>query len=552
MKPILGIIVLVWFSLHLGQAAVEHNPVVGQETYIYNVIPSHKSPEDRICTLEIMLKEEECANKLGVLLRNGFPWAMANMRGTQNETRNQHKQRRTLRDPLDPINYVCQVFGDFRRCLGPIPRECWVSATGIVFRFHTFLTFICHIQPRSIDLLHSLRCLKERRTLELLVLYLANRSGTHIDDMTQGTVNALFKLLNSSELIMKYSANALTVGSNLVVGYVCLPESVITHDVSFIIDRKCGAHAAGLVRDYYLFYRTRLSSVFSKMGFPTNICDKETRRNPTLDRVYAAPDYAENDGTLRRHFYQFLDENSPGTGMDTAFGAFLRNGIKTVPDRDFCDPTAALSAPTQACLLLSYDTSGRARFNILQYAHSVHEVAFEPFPDSSSLKMFHSCWNLLQQICGHNMTYYEYSYRVSAGSREIQRMMDNLTCEWQDMLMGHYIEASEHGNIWPTTLNAPDNPMFLSSGRFTFGSLTNSLSDLLSVVSRGVKEISAKCGMASAKRIRFFYARLQYDFYDIIQLMNMMKNKYSPGQIYHLPPCMRESSGSLSCIMNMA
>ncbi len=246
MKPSLGIIVLVWFGLHLGQAAVGHNPVSGQEAYIYNGLPSHKSPEDELCTLEIMLKEKECVKKIRLLLINGFPWAMHNMRGTQNQIRNQHKQRSTLRDPLDPINYVCQAFGDFCGCLGPIPRECWLSSNGgIVFRVHTFLTFICHIRPRSIDLLHSLQCLKESRVLDLLVFYLANNPGTHIDDMAQGTVNALFKLLNSSELILKYSGNALAVSSDLVFGYVCLPESVITHDISFIINRKCGADAAG-------------------------------------------------------------------------------------------------------------------------------------------------------------------------------------------------------------------------------------------------------------------------------------------------------------------
>ncbi len=536
MKSVLGISVLVWFILHLGQAAVEHNPGAGPEAFIYNGHASHKSAEGRICTLEILRKEEECVKKLRLLLSNGFPWATDEMCETQNQIRNQHKQKSTLGDPLDPINYVCQVFGDFRRCLGPIPMECWVTASGFVFRAHTFLSFICHIQPRSIDLLHSLRCLKERRTLELLVLYFANRPGTHIDDMAQGTVNALFKLLNSSELIRKYDGNALTVSTSIVVGYVCLPESVITHDVSFIIDRKCGSQAADLVRDYYLYYRTRFSSVFSKMGFPANMCDKETRGNLTIDRVYAAPDYPEKDGTLGGHFYQFLEENSPGTGLDTAFGASLKYYIKTVADRDFCDPLAvALSATSQACLLLSYDPSGKARFNVLQYAHSLYILPFGPFPDSSSLKMLHSCWNLLQQICGHNTTYFEYIYRVSAGSREIQRMMDELTCVWQDLLIEHYIEASEHGNIWPTALNAPHNPMFLSSARFTFGSLTNSLSDLLSVVSRGVKEISAKCGIPSAKRIKLFYNRLQYNFYPTLWLSDMMGKKYGPGQIYRHP-----------------
>ncbi len=524
MKPILGIIVLVWFSLHLGQAAVEHNPVAGQEAYIYNRLPSHKSPEEQICTREIVRKQDECVTKLALLLSSGFPWATDAMPETQNQTRNQDRQRRTLGDPLDPINYVCQVFGDFLRCLGPIPMECRV--TGRNFEIYTSFTFICHKQPRSIDLLHSLQCLKESRVLDLLVLYLANRPGTHIDDMAQGTVNALFRMLNSSELIGKYYGSPILLTSAFAAGYVCLPERVISHDVSFIIDRKCGAHAADLVRDYYLYYRTTLNSAFSKMGFPDNMCDKETRRNPTIDRVFAAPDYVGNDGTLSREFCQFLEENSPGTGMDTAYGASLMHIIKNMRDRDFCKPILGLMVVTETCFLLSYDPSGKARFNVLEYAHSINNVPFQPFPDSSSLKMLHSCWNLLQQICGHNITYWEYNYRVSAGSSEIQRMMDDLTCEWQGMLIGHYIEASEHGNIWPTILSMPYNAMYLSNATFTFGGLTNSMSDLLSVVSRGVKEISAKCGMASANRIRLFYDRLQYKFYDMLQLEYMAKEKF--------------------------
>ncbi len=81
-------------------------------------------------------------------------------------------------------------------------------------------------------------------------------------------------------------------------------------------------------------------------------------------------------------------------------------------------------------------------------------------------------------------------------------MMDNVTCQWQDTLMRLYIKASEQGNIWPTALNANRRPMVLSVGRYSHGSLTNSMSDLISVVTHGVKEISARCSLSSAKRMR--------------------------------------------------
>ncbi len=110
-------------------------------------------------------------------------------------------------------------------------------------------------------------------------------------------------------------------------------------------------------------------------------------------------------------------------------------------------------------------------------------------------------------------------------------MMDDLTCEWQDTLIRLYIEASEHGNIWPTTVNANNGPMFLSSGNYPHGSLTNSMSDLISVLSLGVKEISERCSMASAKRIKLFYQRVKYVLYVEMKFMDMVKDAFGPSRI---------------------
>ncbi len=314
-------------------------------------------------------------------------------------------------------------------------------------------------------------------------------------------------------------------------GLICLPESVITHNVAFIIDRKCGSHAADLVRRYYLYYRARFNSVLNKMGFPTNICDKVTGSlSPTTYTSHA--DTESDDGTHRRLLDQFLEENSPGTAMDTAYGLLVRTLIASVPDREFCAVIGGLGTSFTACRLLSYDPSGKARFNILQYAHSDFALPFTPFPDSSSLNLFRSCWDLLQQICGANTTYLYYTYHVSAGSREIQRMMDNLTCVWQDTLTQQYIDASERGNIWPTALNTPARPMLLSNGRYTFGSLTTSMSDLISVVNRVVNELSERCSMGSAERIKLFYHRLNYGWYTHLKICDILQKKMLPSHIY--------------------
>ena len=513
----------MWFNLPLSQAAVEHYPGADQEEHIGDLHPSQGTHQDAICTGETYRESIQCMKDLTPLVDNGFPWGLDDMGEIQSQVQNHREQYDNYRNPLDPIDHVCEVFGDFLGCLDhyAIPSECLLSVTG-GFRVTTLFTFICKLQPRSTELLHSLQCLKESRVLDLLVFYLADRTGTrHTDDMAQGTVNALFKFLNSTELLYKYQSNALSLDLVVSQGLICLPESVISQDVSFIIDRKCGSHAAELVRDFYLYFRWRFNSVLSKIGFPTNICDKETRRNPTSNGMDAALGDTEYG-----IFQQFLQENSPGTALDTVYGRNLRIVIKSIPSREFCNPLVGLVLSFQSCVLLSYNPSGKARFNVLQYAHSIDFPPFTPSPNSSSLAIFRSCWNLLQQICGRNTTYYEYNYHVSADTREIQRMMDNVTCGWQDTLMARYAEASEQGNIWPTGYNAPGRPMLLSNGTYTFGNLIKSMPELLSVVSRGVKDISTRCGMASAERIMLFYRRLSYTWYAEVKLLKMLQEEH--------------------------
>ncbi len=517
----------------MGQAVVELNPGADKEERIDEEYRRHGQPQDAICIPENMREILQCEKDIRQLVINGFPWSPLSMSNIKNQLGNQQMEPGNFRDSLDLINHICEVFDDFSRCLDQhaIPTECLVIGDASGFNIHVVFQFLCHIQPRSTDLLHSLQCLKQTRVVDLLVFHLADRTGTHLDDMAQGTVYAFFKFLQSPELWSKYFATPRVLFGLTGAGLICLPESVLSHHAFFIIDRRCGSHAAYLVRDFYLYFRTRFNSVLGKMGFRTNICDKEASRNPTIGSVFVAPEDAKRERIFSRSIDRFFEDNSPGTAMDTAYGRWLRMALAIMPKKQFCDPLSGLSVAFDACLLVSYDPSGKARFNVLQYAHSLVTALFAPFADNSSLKLFRSCWNLLQQMCGPNTTYYEYAYRASAGSRQIQKMMDNLTCEWQDTLIRLYIEASEHGNIWPTTVNANNGPMFLSSGNYSYGSVTNSMPDLISVLSHGVKGISARCSIASAKRIKLFYQRLKYFLYIEIKFMNMMRDKYDPSQI---------------------
>ena len=536
MRYVLGISVLVWFNLHLSQAVLEHNPGATQEERFGDGYPSHGTPNDAICTPKIWREVLHCEKDLVPLAVNAFPWTPAVM---TDQIRNQQNQSRNLGDPLDPINHVCEVFEDFQKCLvqHEIPSECLSAGEASGFDADTIFQFICHIQPRSTDLLHSLQCLKESRVVDLLVSYLADRTGTHIDEMAQGNVNALFTMfMNADILLPKFYISPFVMDAMVNEGLICLPERVISHDATFIVDRKCGSHAADLVRDFYLYYRSRFNDVLSKIGLPTNICDKETSRKAAIGNRYATPGHTQGAGIFSRSFDQFLEKNSPGTAMDTPYGDILRAALAMVPGREVCEPVIGLGVAFQACMLLSFDPSGKGSFNILSYAHS-KRMPFSPYPDSSSLTIFRSCLNLLQQMCGQNTSYFMYAYHASAGSREIQTMMDTMTCEWQDTLIRLYIKASEHGNIWPTGMTTDGRPMLLTLGRYPNGILTKSMSDLISVVTHGVKEISARCSTASAKRMGTFYNRLKYFWYPELKGFQMEQDSIykNPSQIHRHP-----------------
>ncbi len=295
---------------------------------------------------------------------------------------------------------------------------------------------------------------------------------------------------------------------------------MISQYVTFVVNNKCGSQAADLVSKYYFHFRGHFFDLLGEIIGATSICDKQGHDNITFgDGFHMGLRKKEGDPLLKL-FNQFLQDRSPRTAMDTVYGRGLRNSIKQFSFHEFCNPVAGLSLSFQACALLSYDASNKGIFNVLHYAHSM----FLPYTDNprpSSMGTFSSCWSLLQQICGANATYREYNYLVSTGSRQIHEMMDNLTCKWQDMLIGHYIAATESGNIWPTGYNVPAGPMFLSRGDYTFGDFHNSMGDLSLALAAGIKEISTRCDKPSAKQLRLFYHRLNYFLYDELKLQTM-------------------------------
>ncbi len=543
MKSALIISVVVWLNLPTAQASVDR--ISEQDESIVNSYQNDGPEHAVICNTLTYWDIQTCARDLIPLTRNGLPWGIADVKATQNHNQNSRQQKITVNDPLDPINHVCEVFKNFVKCVDQhgIANECLLSGDGVLFRAHTVFTFIC--PKKSTDLLHDLRCLTESRVVDLLVFHLANEAGSHIDKMAQGIVNALFSFLDGGMLMASYYMSPPALDMIVSCGFICLPESVLSKDVPIIISRRCGSRAADVVRDFYFYYCTRFNTFLGKTGFSINICDKKTKGSLINNQRHSsAPPDSGGPAISSRSFDTFLEDNSPGTAMDTIFGQLLKASIKNIPEKEFCYALSAFSATFEACLFLSYDKSGKGLFNVLQFAHSMM-LPVATFPDSSSIRMFRSCWKILQQTCGANSSYYEYNYRVLSGSRNIQRMMDNLTCEWQDMLIRHYIEASEHGNIWPTGWNAPERPLFLSTGIQTLGRYGNSLSLLVQVLSSGINEISAKCGVLAGNRINMFYQRLKYNWYNVLKLQYLYaETHYFPAELYayHIRPAITHTN----------
>ena len=525
---------LVWISLHISRAAARpaaQDPKTAQEQSVNLGYGSFRTTH-AICNAKIFNAAHNCARDLYPLTQNGFPWGLAHKKESKDESRNRRQLKNTIEDPLDPVNYVCGVFENFLTCIEEhrIPNVCLLNGAGQTFRIHTIFRFVCYKEPRNIDLLHNLRCLQEKRVLDLMVFHLADIYGTSlIDIQAQGVTNALFRFLDSNTLISAYFINPLAMYRMANLGMMCFPESVISHYIPFIVNQKCGcgSQAADLVRSYYLYFRAHFNELLNEMGVPTDICDRRIHKNPTTADGARVGTENTDGRPIVRLFEQFIENNSPGTAMDTVYGRYLRSNIKGISVLEFCNPVSGLISSFQACVFLSYDASGKGMFNVLQYAHST-TMPYTDFPETSSMKILSSCWHLLQQICGANTTYLEYSYRVSTGSRQIQEMMNNVTCKWQDMLIGHYIAASEGGNIWPTAYNVPGRPMLLTRGIYTLGDFQNSVSDLSVALDAGIKEISGKCSKASAKRIRLFYHRLNYFLYDVLKLNDMIAKYLFP------------------------
>ncbi len=488
-------------------------------------LEGNSHPQPTVCSSETDFIIERCSKDLAHLATYPFPWCGA----AHGQRGDMDLSQSIVEDPMDCINHVCEIFQQFQNCLvqHAIPEVCLFTTfhnAGIYIDFH----FICQLKRKSTDMLTPLRCLQENRLLDLLLFHLADRHGVNfLDPYVQGNKNAFFHFLNAESMLTTFFINPEGFELLLSQGYICFPQNILDREILSVGEETCGAVAARIASDYYLIFRRKYTAVSKELGLPVNVCsdDQKSTGSETAEERNPESEDEEYDRTMRTfhtvfdQFHDFLEHNSAGTALEISYGRAMRLYIKRLSASDFCNPLSRLPIVVSACNLLSRDGSVKGVFNIIYFAHAA-TIPFMDYPQEPSIERFHSCWNLLVQICGSNTSYVDYIYTMISGTAEIQLMMDNLTCKWQDTLIKGYIEASKSGNLWPTGVSLVQHPLSLTSDVYSFGSVAESLPDLFASLDRGIKAITAKCG-GEAARLQLFFDKLNYAWYSYLKLLDM-------------------------------
>ncbi len=307
-----------------------------------------------------------------------------------------------------------------------------------------------------------------------------------------------------------------------------------------------------------LYLRRTFSALLNETGLTANVCDMDNvggrRKAAVLDSVrqISGVNYRNSPSMTKvstiLEFYKFLQDNSPGTALDTFYGRILLNVTKKIPTTRFCQADGIMSSPVRACFLLAHSRQVPAVFNILQFAHSITEC-FMDSPHRPSVELLNSCWSMLEQICGRNVSYFDYQYTLISGTWDVQKITDNLTCKWQDTLIKRYIEASEDGNLWPNTYSFLGRPLFLSSGEHTLGAFANSLSELFSVIHGSIETISVRCGETAGNSINRLLRRLRYYWYDNLQWIEMLQSTQQAMICLRSSILIRYNTPSTQCVL---
>ncbi len=103
---------------------------------------------------------------------------------------------------------------------------------------------------------------------------------------------------------------------------------------------------------------------------------------------------------------------------------------------------------------------------------------------------------------------------------KIQSDMDIDGCHYQDMLLSHYILASQV-TAWPLAGQCTYNLMYLENSYYNT-SMIKDLDMVLSLLQPGDKEISRICGQHDARRVQDLLLKVRNLLYDTLQYVSIL------------------------------
>ncbi len=300
----------------------------------------------------------------------------------------------------------------------------------------------------------------------------------------------------------------------------CVPKSAISTCIREITQDNCGDMAADLVQDYLLYMQHQFGQTLQSAGLNPNICDNDI--SGKVPGSSAVPQSRATLGIIR-----LLETAAHGTALDTAYGKDAVVYLQTLSGAELCTTSNAYIGYL-ACMMSTDDKSDKSKFNIVQFAHQIMQFIYNG-SQCSGLGQFTACWDMLQEICGPKVRGFQQHATLLVESCKIQSEMESVGCQWQDMILPYYIQASRV-TVWPTATQGLLNPMFLDDAHYgTYNNIAKGLETMISQLQPGVEEIARKCGAQPADRLRKLFQKLRYLQLDALNYIFLLQ-----GNAFHI------------------
>ncbi len=416
------------------------------------------------------------------------------------------------------LNHVCDVLDRSQACLqeSGIDDYCLFAASQDQFLLSVTFRFVCHQQPRDETLLHSLQCVHDNRLMSMLHFHIGQKCGMDILDATmQGRKNAYFYLNDVYPVLQQSGISEL----------YCLPKAALSSCVRPIVEEGCSASSASLVQAYITHVQDWIGQVLESVGLKADICDSRNLgdSSPARDLFRNVQPRDSEDVT---EFGRNSESENVDSALDSAYGRNLLAEVQKMNDGELCSSSSATYRAYTACVMSADDKTQQSSFNVLQFAHQILPVPYHG-AQCGQLGHFSECWERLQQVCGPRVRGLEQHATLLLEGCQIQTLMHRSECNWQEMLMPHYIKASDVTR-WPLTMQGLKNPIFMDHG-VVHEDLAMAMDTVISLLQPGVEEISRRCGTEPAGRLQSVLGQLRYIQHDAMKYYLSLGDNEAPA-----------------------